>query len=436
MGTAERTAAVGQPKVTARFPPNLKSLFQPARYHVIFGGRGGAKSWSVARYLLLTGYQKPIRVLCARELQTSISDSVHKLLSDQISELGLDDFYTVEKATIYGANGTEFRFAGIKTNISTVKSFEGITHCWVEEAANVSKASWSTLIPTIRANDSQIIITFNPLLETDYTYQNFVVKPPPGAVVVEQSWRQNPWFPEVLRKEMEDLKERDPDEWLHVYEGHCRQMLEGAVYQREIRTATEEGRICRVAWEQAKPVHTFFDLGRRDRTSIWFVQIVGFEYRLIDFYEATGFVWTHYLKVLQERPYVYGEHWLPHDATHELLASQMTIEQQMRAQGFKVRITPKTTLSDGINAARTIFGKCWFDAEKCSDGLQSLRHYRYEIEIDNVTRKREPLHDWASHAADSFRYLAVGLQDRTRPKPDPAPRPRPMRVSNSSWMGA
>jgi phage terminase large subunit len=114
----------------------------------------------------------------------------------------------------------------------------------------------------------------------------------------------------------------------------------------------------------------------------------------------------------------------------------MTIEQQMRAAGFKVRITPKTTITDGINAARTVFSKCWFDAEKCADGLEVLRHYRYALEIDAVTRKREPLHDWASHGSDALRYMAVSLQDaKPRAARPPPPRQHHERGS-AAWMGA
>ena len=424
--------------IKAAFPPKLQCLFRPSRYKIIHGGRGGGKSWAIARALLIMGYQKPERILCARELQKSLSDSVHKLLSDQIEALGLSAFYTVEKAAIYGANGTEFRFAGIKSNITAIKSFEGITKVWCEEAESVSKSSWEALIPTIRREGSEIWVSFNPKLKDDETYKRFVLKPPPNAIVVQQNWNDNPWFPEVLRDEMLALKEADQDAWLNVWEGHCREMLDGAIYANELRAAQSEGRICRVPYEAAKPVHTFWDLGRRDKTSIWFAQIVGFEFRIIDFYENAGQALQHYMKHLQAMPYVYGDHWLPHDATHELLASQLTIEQQMRAAGMKVRITPKTTVADGINAARTIMGKCYWDEDKCADGLQALRHYQYEMEPDAVTRKREPLHDWSSHAADAFRYLAVGLREKQeRPALSPnRPKLRPMSGSNLSWMSA
>jgi phage terminase large subunit len=156
-------------------------------------------------------------------------------------------------------------------------------------------------------------------------------------------------------------------------------------------------------------------LGRADKTAIWFVQMVGFEFRVIDYYENQGQALGHYLKELQSRPYVYGDCWLPHDANNELLASEQTIAQQCRAFGFKVRVTPKTSVVNGINAARTVFATCWFDSEKCADGLQALRNYRYEVDPETQQYSTNPLHDWASHGADAFRYFAVSLKGETKP---------------------
>ena len=146
----------------AEFPEKLSCLFEKARYKVLWGGRGGAKSWGVARALLIQGAAKQLRILCARELQTSIRDSVHKLLSDQIAELGLTSFYQITQNSIKGANGTEFFFAGLRSNVTQIKSFEGVDICWVEEAQTVSRASWNVLVPTIRKEESEIWVTFNP----------------------------------------------------------------------------------------------------------------------------------------------------------------------------------------------------------------------------------------------------------------------------------
>lgn len=404
-------------KITADFPEKLRFLFEPKRYKVAFGGRGGAKSWSIARALLLLAAQKPLRVLCCREFQKSIKDSVHKLLSDQVKELGLEHFFTVQNTSIKGANGSEFFFEGLRHNVTGIKSYESIDLCWCEEAHLISKTSWETLIPTIRKENSEIWVSFNPELLEDETYQRFVVNPPPAEMctVVKVNWDDNPWFPEVLRQEMEQLRNRDQDAYLNVWEGHCREILEGAIYAAELRAAKEDGRICKVNYDQSKPVNTFWDLGWSDNTSIWFSQSVGMEYRVIDFYQNSLQSLPHYLKVLQDKPYVYGKHYLPHDARAKQLGTGRSIQEQMEdALGAsKVDIAPALSIQDGINAARTVFNVCWFDEQRCTDGLNSLRRYRYDVDPDTGKFSKTPLHDDASHAADAFRYMAVSIQKDT-----------------------
>lgn len=389
------------------FPAKLRPLFEPKRYKVLYGGRGGAKSWGVARALLLMGAQKPLRILCARETQKSISESVHRLLSDQVSALGLAGFYEIQKATIIGRNGTEFTFAGLRHNIDNIKSVEGSDIVWVEEAQTVSKHSWDVLIPTIRKSGSEIWITFNPELEDDDTYQRFVLHPPETAWVQKIGWQDNPWFPEELKAELEALKARDPDSYLTVYEGHCRQTLDGAIYAQELRASAD--RITRVPYDATRPVHTFWDLGWSDQTAIWFAQSVGFEFRVIDYYEARHQALPHYLRELQAKPYVYGTDWLPHDGQAHQMGSGRSIQELMKEAGRKVQIVPRLSVQDGINAARTIFPNCWFDAEKCADGLTALRRYRYDVDADGKYSKT-PLHDQYSNGADAFRMLAVALK--------------------------
>lgn len=211
-------------KIEADFPAKLKFLFEPHRYKVAHGGRGGAKSWGFARALLIMAYQRPLRVLCAREFQNSIQESVHRLLSEQIADLQLSDHYEILQSEIRGKNGSQFVFAGIKTDPSKIKSAEGFDVCWVEEAEKTSDESWRVLIPTIRKQGSEIWVSFNPHLMTDATYQRFVVNTPPEAVVVQISWRDNKWFPEVLEKERRHLEATDPEAYLHVWEGQCLQV--------------------------------------------------------------------------------------------------------------------------------------------------------------------------------------------------------------------
>lgn len=395
----------------ADFPEKLRFLFEPARYKVLFGGRGGAKSWGVARALLIQAAAAPLRILCAREFQSSIAESVHHLLQSQIGEIGLSSFYEIQAGLIRGANGSEFVFAGLRNNVTKIKSFEGVDRVWVEEAQTVSKSSWEVLVPTIRKEGSEIWITFNPELETDETYQRFVVQPPAGATVVKINWNDNPWFPETLRREKDDLKGRDPDAYQNVWEGNCRVTLDGAIYARELRLAQEEGRIRSVPYDAAKLVHTFFDLGWADNTSIWFAQTVSGELRLIDYYGNNQMPIQHYISVLQNKGYLYGTDWLPHDAKAKEQGSGRSIEEIIIAAGRNVRIVPRLSVSDGINAARTVFNRCYFDEQKCAEGLQSLRHYRYDVDPDTKQFGDRPLHDWSSHAADAFRYFAVAIEE-------------------------
>lgn len=391
------------------FAGKMRGLFKPSRYKVFYGGRGGGKSVSFAKALLVKGAEQPLRILCAREIQRSIADSVHKLLSDQIAEIGMAGFYEVQQTVIRGANGTEITFAGLKHNIGNIKSAEGIDIVWVEEAQTVSKQSWEVLIPTIRKDNSEIWITFNPELEEDETYRRFVLNPPSNALVAKVNHNDNPWFPEVLKHEMEDLRERDPDAYMHVYEGECRTMIEGAVYANEMRQAVLNGQITSVPYDACIPVHTFWDLGWNDHTSIWFAQSVGAELHLIDFLQDRGRSVAWYLAAVQERGYVYGEDWLPHDAKAKTLAASMSVEQLMRGAGRDVKITPKLSVNDGINAARTIFNRCRFDADKCADGIQCLRRYSYDVDPETGRFSKQPLHDEYSDGADAFRYFAVNV---------------------------
>jgi phage terminase large subunit len=402
----------GKKMAKINLPEWSQFLNEPCRYKVAYGGRGSGKSWAFAMMLLLQGIKSPQRILCAREVQRSLKDSVHQLLTDQIESMGLNDFYQITDTEIRGKNGTMILFAGLHNNsVTTIKSFEGVSRCWVEEAQTVSKRSWDILIPTIRKPDSEIWITFNPDLDTDETYKRFVVNPPSSASVKKVNWDQNPWFPETLREEKDQLKERDMDSYLNVWEGHTRQMLDGAVYANELRKAQEDGRIRELIIDKSIPVQLFFDLGWADMTSIWFVQALpGGEVRFIDFYQNCQKTIDHYVQVIHDRGYIYKDWWLPHDAEHKNMTGK-SVKDILEGMGKPVRITPKLSIADGINAARLLMGRSFFDETRCADGLQNLRHYRYDVDANTKMFSNKPLHDQHSHAADSFRYAAVGLDE-------------------------
>ena len=231
------------PTTEILLPVKAQSLFLPKRYKVRYGGRGSAKSWSVARALIMLSLnpsilfpgRDKIRVLCARELQNSIKESVHQLLRDMIDEMGLSVFFRITDSSITSVNGSEFIFSGIKSNVTKIKSMEGIDICWVEEAEKVSNNSWQILIPTIRKEGSEIWVTFNPDEEKDPTSQRFIVAPPPDSDIQMMNWTDNPFLPEPLRKEKDYLYSVDADAAEHVWGGHFRKASKDQIFGGKYR---------------------------------------------------------------------------------------------------------------------------------------------------------------------------------------------------------
>lgn len=226
-------------EVDLDLPPWMEDFEPPARFKVAHGGRGSSKSWAFARRLLILALERPGRILCCRELQNSIKDSVYTLLTKQIDLLGLASYFDVGASVIRAKDtGTDFLFKGLRSNSQEIKSTEGITTCWVEEAQGVSEESWKYLTPTIRAEGSEIWLTLNPILETDPTYKRFIATPMPNSIVRRVNWQDNPWFPDVLREEMEHMRATDLDAYRHVWEGECvlhteAQVLAGKVVSEE-----------------------------------------------------------------------------------------------------------------------------------------------------------------------------------------------------------
>jgi phage terminase large subunit len=395
-------------------PKAFKELLPPARYKIYWGGRGSGKSWAFATALLLLGAStKPRRILCAREIQRSIRDSVHSLLVDRIKALGLHNFYQVQQNEIRGRNGTQIIFAGLWQNVDNIKSIEAIDYVWIEEANVVSENSWRTLIPSIRKEGSEIWASFNPALKSDPVFQRFVMNEPPNSVVKKVSWRDNPWVTRELKDEMEHLKEYDYEEYLHVYEGELKQFADGAIYAKQLKKARDEKRIDWLPTESA-PVHTFWDLGRNDTTAIWFMQHIGMAYRFIDYYEHRLVDLDHYANVLREKGYVYGTHYLPHDAEHRVLGSNNRSRREI-LEGLGVspsRIVPRIdSVENGIAMVRDKFSKCFFHAENCEVGLNALANYQYVWDERYDTFRQSPLHNWASNGADAFRMFAQGYEE-------------------------
>lgn len=391
------------------FPRKLQPLFSPKRYKVLFGGRGGAKSWGVARALIIQAAQKPLRILCAREVQKSMKDSVHRLLKDQIEAMGYGHFFEVLDTEIRGKNGSLFLFAGLQSHtVDSIKSFEGVSIVWVEEGHGVSKKSWDTLIPTIRKPGSEIWVTLNPDMDTDDTYVRFIAAPSDDTWLCEVNWRDNPWFPEVLEQERLKAQRTDPESYEHIWEGKPRRVAEGAIYRHEIDALFADNRVRDVPYDPLLPVHTVWDLGWNDSMVILFVQRGPMDVRIIDHIEESNRTLDWYVAALDKRAYRYGIDFIPHDGRTRNFQTGKSTEELLGDMGRKVDVLPVDSIEAGLKAARMVFPRCYFDKNKTMRLVECLKRYRRDIN-QRTNEPGAPLHDEFSHSADAFRYLGQAV---------------------------
>ena len=372
----------------------------------------------------MLGVQKPLRVLCTREVQKSLDQSVHQLLKDQIIALDLQGHYTVQKTKISGRNGTEFFFSGLSDQTAvSIKSFEGVDICWVEEAQSVSDASLDILVPTIRKAGSSIWYTFNPQLETDPVYQRYVVNPPEGHHDIVMNWEDNPWFDDTaLLNEMRHAEATmAPEMFAHVWGGMCLPAVEGAIYFNAIADMEAGKRIGRVPHDPLLKTHVIFDLGFNDATAIILAQVMGSEVRIVHYIEGRQRTLAEYNAELKDwrpnnQPPNWGSMWLPHDGfatRHQTGTSDAQIMQQF---GWTVRKVPQTTIRAGIDRTREVLSRVYIDSS-CERLIECLKRYRWNTTIKGESKT--PLHDEFSHGADAARYLSLSIDQ----------------LSNDDWGG-
>lgn len=390
-----------------QFPEKLAFLFQPKRYKVAYGGRGGTKSWGFARALLIMGAERKLLILCAREVQESIEASVHSLLKKQIVELGLSSKYEVLTKEIRGTNGTQFIFAGLSDLTSeSLKSYEAVDILWAEEAKNISKKSWSDMIPTIRKSGSEIWISFNPELETDETYVRFVLHPPEKSTVVEIGWIDNPWLSQELNDERLHCQKTDPDNYDNIWGGKCKPAVEGAIYYKELLDITVSGRYRDVPYDPLLKVHTFWDLGNSNNLRILLAQKLGSEVRIID-HIAGGYAnIAEFVGALEAKKYRYGTDYLPHDAAPVRIDTGVSTEKLLQRMGRTTHVLPVSGVEGGIQATKMMLPRVFIDKTKCALWYDAMKRYRrHKNEKTGATGG--PVHDDASHDADTARYLAM-----------------------------
>jgi len=436
-----------------------------------------AKTESIARILLVFATQKRLRIACFREFQNSMNESVYATLVNCIYDIWKDGSWVYEweiqdKVIINKRTGSEFIFSGLRYKIDAIKSMARIDIAWVEEARNCSKSTLDKLFPTIRGvykegesggpfgKGPEIWMSFNPELDSDEIYKRavklrdkyfpeFVKNEVTGemeryAIIVKVNYNDNPFLPEDLRQQMAVAKQAstddDDDEYLHVWEGHTKLVLAGAVYTKEIKKIVQEGRRGRVPYNPNKPVFTCWDLGHSDKTAILFVQHAGVEFNIIDYYENRLEKMPHYIKYLQDTGYNFTKHLLPHDGDADTL-SNVTPKKQMQDAfpNCSVRIIQRPSKKMvAINAVRTVLDVCNLDEEKTSDLWACLCNYSYKVNEFNGVFSKEPDHDtpW-SHGADAVTTLALSLKpEKEVPIKTVGSNVRAMHTfkSNNGWM--
>lgn len=464
------------------FNDKLAFLFEPARLKIGYGGRGAGKTDGYAIALIIFAMKMRLRILCLREIQNSIEESVKSTIESYIDHYGLEWAFDIkDKSIICKLTGSKFLFSGLRHKINAIKSLAKIDIAWLEEANNTSNTSLDKLMPTIRGKHEsskdglggpfklgpEVWISYNPELDDDAVHERYVLKkelyapdfhPDDNipleaqtkykqieellnkgnivladedvkfynelkykryAYVVKVNYTDNKWFPPDLRREMSLLKANNPTKYLEVWEGHTKQVLDGAIYADELRQTLIDGRRGKVPYDPTKPVYTFWDLGHSDKTAIWFIQRIGMMYNIIRYYENRLKKLPHYLEYMQSLGYVYATAYQPHDADNETLAAR-SIATQTRTAGYKVIVVNRPSKKVvGINAVRTVFELCNFDETNTADGWQCLSRYAFKIDEKTGNWSREPDHDtpW-SHGADGFQTFALSLrtEDETKKK--------------------
>lgn len=423
----------------------FKPLLQPSRYKGAWGGRGSGKSHFFASLMVEDHLRLPgLRSVCIREVQKTLKESAKRLIEDKIQAFGLgNQGFRILNDRIETPGGGIIIFMGMTDHTAeSIKSLEGFDRAWVEEAQTLSKRSLQLLRPTIRDTGSELWFSWNPSRKVDAVDEFLRSESTPStAVVVKANWYDNPWLPKELNDERISDKEQYPDSYNHVWEGGYVAAQEGAYFAKAINQAKSENRIGIVPRDPLMSCYAFFDIGgtgaKADACSIWIVQFIGKEIRVIDYYEAVGQELSDHVYWLRENKYERAEIYLPHDGVKHDSVFRVTYESELKKAGFKVHIIPNAgagAANQRIEAVRRVFPRVWMDAKRCEAGLDALGWYH---EKRDLTRNvgLGPNHDWASHGADSFGAMALEAERLSR-KRTGAPKHRSHNPGPGGWLGA
>lgn len=309
-------------------------------------------------------------------------------------------------------NGSIFQVIGTDKIDSIVGS--NPLGCVFSEYSLQNPAAWDFLRPILAENDGWALFNFTPRGKNHgYTLFKFAQSDPEHWYSEVLTVKDTGAIPEdVLEQERREIVAKDGNDALYQQEYMCSfdVPIQGAYYAHQLMAADDEGRIGNVPYEPTVRVHTAWDLGISDAMTIWFFQVIGQEIRFIDYYESSGEGLAFYAKILQNKPYIYENHYAPHDIQVRELGTGKSRLEVARGLGINFTVAPGLTIEDGIEAARNMLPRCWFDTKKCENGLSALRSYHKEWDEKNQVFKRRPHHDWASHGADAFRMFAVSYR--------------------------
>ncbi len=423
-----------------KVPRKLLPLLGPRRYKGAYGGRGGAKSHFFAEQVLIRAATATTRIVCIREVQNSIKDSVKQLLIDKIGSLGLNGQFEVLESEIRGPHGSFIVFKGMQSyNATNIKSLEAFDIAWVEEAQTLSQHSLDLLRPTLRKNGSELWFSWNPRFKTDAVDKFFRKNPPEDAVSVMINWQDNPWFPETLRKEMLHDFWIDPDKAEHIWQG-AYGTGQGAIISKWVNKAEREGRIndSVIFDPHGSKIEISSDIGFRDTAGWWYWQRKVNGFSLLYYEGESGWDASDWVERI---PWVLeneigtkdlGQIWLPHDARAKTFQSKhSSIEQFATAFGAgSVSIVPQTRKEHQINAARTVIDRCEFNKSKCEKGLDGLLAWEFAYNEETQVLSREPVHNWASHPSDAFAY-GCQMVETVAPPPSGPEKMRGITVGNN-----
>ena len=398
----------------------FEPLCSPARYKGAWGGRGSGKSTFFAEMLIGDCIEeKGLHAVCIREIQNSLKNSSKRLIETRLAFHGIGEAegFRIYKEVIQTPGGGLIQFQGMQDHTAeSIKSLEGFGRAWVEEAQCLSERSLELLRPTIRIPDSEIWFSWNPRHKTDAVDRLLRgVELPTGACVVHSNWNDNPWLPDVLKKERLDCLRDNPDQYAHIWEGEYVMVSASAYYARQLNEAKAAGRISNVGFDPLMQVKLFFDIGgagaRADACSIWPAQFIGREIRVRDYYEAQGQPLSAHVAWLRSKGYgpERAAIWLPHDGATVDRVHDVSYESKLREAGYEVTVVPnqgRGAAAARIEEARRLFPSIWFDEASTENGRGALGWYHEKIDKERGAQLG-PRHDWSSHGADAFGLMCV-----------------------------